>query len=464
MALREIETNKVTYIDAQNYEFFPPNLRLGVLPSSTARERFFSLLKYKNLGFRLGCNEILARGGVVKQLRGILLSAKVARFTFRVIRLSSREDIKNIELNNYNLGLAIDGLFVGISGSTLYQPSEIPFLQKIRAVTIFVSSYNKFNVILNKYKIERLYLVNGRDALGSGCIASCIKNEVEFFTLERGNLPTLKSLPTLGVWKGNMHKWRNKKMLLALKINGHNPEEAKKIATITFEKSYGFNSRWWNSKEKIVAVPGVNVPNQPFVTFFSTSEVEFSGIQDEAAVVETNEQITQFNLLKNVTKELGIKLVLRLHPNSGSKQYKFEELKWNELIKNDPNVFLISGSNPINSYQLGGLSLRNFVYRSSLAAEFIRKGLPVSLLAETFWTTSEVDLVCQNSDEIIDAIRNSKRKYEDQNWINFGFYFGCNGEEFRFYDFKKVNGNLREFFKDIAIDVPRWGRDGQSRG
>lgn len=464
IAMREVEKNKVVFFDAQNYEFFPPNLKVGVFPSAALREKFFSRLKYKNSGFKAGSDELVAKGGVVKQLRGILIRAEVFRFALKVIKLNFREDIKNLEIDKNNIGRALDGVFVGISGSTLYQLSDISFVQKFRAAAIFVGSYYKFNSLFRMYNIDCLYLVNGRDALGSGCLASCILNEVEFFTLERGHLQKSEYTPTLGIWKGNMHKWRNRKSLLTLKLKEYDLQEAKKIAGITFNNSFGLSSKWWDGKEKTVVVPGVNIPNQPFISFFSTSEIEFSGIQDEAGIVEESEQITQFILLKTVAKELGINLVLRLHPNSGSKGYRFETLKWSELVKDDPHVFLISGSNPLDSYQLGSLSLNNFFYRSSLAAEFIRMRLPVSLLAETFWSTNEPGLVSKNANEILEVLENPTRNFKDESWVNFGFYYGSTGEEFRFFSFKKANGILREFFNGVAIDIPRWRHSGASRG
>jgi hypothetical protein len=464
IAMREVNKSRVFFFDAQNYEFFPPNLKLGVFPSAASREKFFSRLKYKNSGFKAGSDQIVANGGVVKQLRGLYIRAKVFRFAFRVLILTCREDIKNLEIDKKNVGQALDGVFVGISGSTLYQPSDISFAQRFRATVIFVGSYYKFNSLFRKYKIDHLYLVNGRDALGTGCLASCILNKVEFSTLERGHLQNLESIPTMGIWKGNMHKWRNRKSLLALKLKGHDSQEAKIIAEATFDNSFGFSSKWWDGKDKTVVVPGDNIPNQPFICFFATSEIEFSGIEDEDGIVEENEQITQFILLKNIAKELGLNLLLRLHPNSGSKGYRFETLKWRELVKEDPHVFLISGSDPIDSYQLGSLSLNNFFYRSSLAAEFIKMGFPVTLLAETFWSTNEPGLVCKNTNEIMAVLENPKRNLEDENWINFGFYYGSTGEEFRFFSFKKNNGILREFFNGVAIDVPRWHRRGESRG
>jgi hypothetical protein len=464
IAMREIERNKIVFLDAQNYEFFPPNLKIAVFPSAASREKFFSRLKYKSSGFKAGSDELVARGGVVKQLRGILIRAEVFRFALKVIKLTCREDIKNLEIDSNNIGQALDGVFVGISGSTLYQPRDIPFVQKFRAAAIFVGSYYKFNSLFKTHKIDCLYLVNGRDALGSGCLASCILNEVEFFTLERGHLQNLDSIPTLGIWKGNMHKWRNRKALLTLKLKEYDPQEAKQIAGITLGNSFGFSSKWWNGKEKTVAVPGVNIPNQPFISFFSTSEIEFSGIEDESGVVEENEQITQFTLLKNIAKELGINLVLRLHPNSGSKGYRFETLKWSELVKDDPHVFLINGSNPLDSYKLGSLSMNNFFYRSSLAAEFIKMRLPVSLLAETFWSTNEPGLVCKNANQILAVLGNPKRNFKDENWVNFGFYYGNTGEEFKFFSFKRDNGIVREFFNGVAIDIPRWRHHRASRG
>ena len=99
IAMREIEKNKVVFLDAQNYEFFPPNLKVGVFPSAALREKFFSRLKYKSSGFKAGSDELVARGGVVKQLRGILIRTEVFRFALKVIKLTCREDIKNLEID-----------------------------------------------------------------------------------------------------------------------------------------------------------------------------------------------------------------------------------------------------------------------------------------------------------------------------------------------------------------------------
>jgi hypothetical protein len=457
IAMREIETNKVVLFDAQNYEFFPPNLKYWVFPSAAVREKFFSRIRYRNPGFTIGSNEIISRGGVVKQMRGIYSSFRVFKTAITFMRISSREVVKSLEVDKCLIGQALDGLFVGMSGSTLYHPREIPFFKRFKAILIFLGSFYKFNSLFAEHRVDRLYLVNGRDALGSGCLASCIVNHVRFFTLEKGHLNSSGTIPipSLGLWPGNMHKWRNKKLLLNLKIQEYNIEKVREISEKTFDSKFGFKSKYWDLQEKIEAIPGSNIPKQPFICFFSTSEVEFSGIQDETGIVEESEQITQFNLLRIVAEKLEVPLILRLHPNSNSEAHKFEKLKWCEIIQNDNNVFLVSGSTQLDSYQLGSLSLNNFFYRSSLAAEFLRKGLPVSLLAETFWSTSEHGLVCKSLELIEDAIRNPKINFKDDSWVNFGFYYGCSGEDFRHFNFTSSNGKLTEHFKGLAIDVPR---------
>ena len=156
-------------------------------------------------------------------------------------------------------------------------------------------------------------------------------------------------------------------------------------------------------------------------------------------------------------------LVIRLHPSNftNRRKMKFVDDYFRNLTKNWQNTVLIKSSEKVNSYELARKSLVNFVFRSTLASEFIIQNIPIYVVAQTEnskYAQKQQALTIKDMESVIDYPANLSSKNMD-GIRAYACYQEKFGQSFRYIKILKKDNSIAQFefwHNGIMLDVPRF--------
>jgi len=136
-----------------------------------------------------------------------------------------------------------------------------------------------------------------------------------------------------------------------------------------------FSSRW--EKSELQRTP------EKKAVFFASSFDEFLAFGPMWNIDRWSHQFEAFDEIMTILEQSQYSLVLRLHPNLGSKStqyFKNEVTRVRELMANHPGLHVFWHNSPVNSYDLVASADMVIVERSTI-------GLEANLLGKPVWVT-----------------------------------------------------------------------------
>lgn len=231
-------------------------------------------------------------------------------------------------------------------------------------------------------------------------------------------------------------------------------KDAEDIQRFIDQKSRGvdpFMTQKWSrfAVSETSAIPKIV---EPFVCFFSVSTGEFSPFGKFESVGGYKSQFEALSDLYKACSELGIRLVIRRHPNSlGIDTVDREEHLWAPFrIKELVTYF--APVDRVNSYSLARKALCSFTWRSTIGFDLLSRGLPAYSMGPAKWAISE-EVKAFDFQTLKDCLTNPKVSKEAQSAVHkYAHYFskfGITLENFLFVErwgFKTKKGDIYKYY------------------
>ena len=174
----------------------------------------------------------------------------------------------------------------------------------------------------------------------------------------------------------------------------------------------------------------INVPHlsDSYVVYFASSNWETIWMPTQDFSNGLGDQYQAVANLVKVCDELGIQLVIRMHPNTPKSE-------WSDYdrFSNDGKCIVIPPDDSASSYRLGVESFRNFSFGSTITWEFMHKGIHCATLGRSLGS-GEIGVVELDSVEAIrEYIRQDLGLVDNRFSVKFGDFFHNYGERHDFY-------------------------------
>jgi hypothetical protein len=142
--------------------------------------------------------------------------------------------------------------------------------------------------------------------------------------------------------------------------------------------------------------------------FFTSSVDELLASGPMWTIDEWNRPLEAFDVIMSILEKRGVNLVMRLHPNLGSKSrhyFRQEVQRINDLCAQHPTLKVYWHNSPINSYELVTAADMVFVERSTIGLEASLLGKPVWVTRATQWDlTADIRQMLSLSDITEEAL------------------------------------------------------------
>jgi hypothetical protein len=458
--MRNKEQMSFGYLDTSHMEYFPPFRHAPLLINSKIREKIISAIFFKNPLPDTLRKLILSDSKLHKTSK---LSLYDIRVVFELLKQNNSARLQNYCKNNVPYGKFIHTTLIAKYGVKHFTIPKLQYLNNLILFCRFMQSYRTMELLLSKNFYTCVTLINGRDAAGVGVQLACNLKGVSIVCLENGL--TTKSHPSFSQWEGNMHHWNVRENAIRNTFNSYSMNFSLNDAEQLLISKYGTASKFWTKD------PNDNflqlLAPKSFVTFFTTSEKETTTCPSGTKYLTPSNQFDQFDqtesLIKvyNATKELGLHLVLRLHPNFSNNDIANNEFKYfKNLTKSWENTTLIPNYDAANSYKIAELAVANFSFRSTISVELSLLGINCFHTAMNAWSFSCLDKVKIGHDEILDSIKSSIEKVSkmsNNDVYVFSCYMSNHGSKFLSLEFViDSHSGFQTFVYGNRIDIPRF--------
>jgi hypothetical protein len=220
---------------------------------------------------------------------------------------------------------------------------------------------------VNKHTITKVYLYNGRFLHERAVWEACKSLGVEVLLFE--NTQDRYHLSNWGFHNRNQNQSRIKNFWETAR---HSIDERLVIAKKYYERLESAENPFFRSDS------AVDLPEK-YIAYFSNSDREAIGFWDEWNQ-PFGSQLEAIKVLAESTRNIGISLVLRMHPNSGL----FDGKRDNYLgyLIEHGNVTLILSSSNVSSYEIMKKSCGIVTYGSTIGLEAAWNEIPCAVLAD----------------------------------------------------------------------------------
>jgi len=272
-------------------------------------------------------------------------------------------------------------------------------------------SYNlvltKLRVLFAEQGFDEVYSVNGR-----GLFDSCVITAAKELGLPYGmNEKTSQNWNYYSIQNVSTHSplelQRKIDSCWSSFVQQKPPEAASRIAESYFGSPTTTDQvRWESLQSSLLYTPSLV---EGKVVFFPASDHEFSvHIGAENLLRPYKTQAEAFDYLKQACNQLGLKLIVRVHPHLvGSQLQIAEDRLWKKLCDGQ-NIELISSSSPVNSLKLAEKSHTNVTYSSSIGAKLAFHNLPLIVMGVTEYAHLMPENLSTSRDSLLALLRNPR--------------------------------------------------------
>lgn len=235
---------------------------------------------------------------------------------------------------------------------------------------------------LNKNAFDLIVTVNGRFTKNYTLTSHFRNLGVTVKLLEFGS-----NKEKLQIYDISPHSMKER-MLLMQKLQESAPPTLVRQIGDDYIKSLRAFDPWaahsWTSKMARGLIPE-EWKEKKICTFFSSSQREFVGVQDEIEGNKFKNQVEAFSCLVQSLDPNEWNLILRRHPRKAAGQSDDEDAIWKECLEFS-NVHEVGPESEIDSYELGECSEIVAHFNSSIGPELIFRGHKrVITLGPTMW-------------------------------------------------------------------------------
>lgn len=330
-------------------------------------------------------------------------------------------------------------------GSQSIKIEEIPRKMVQSEVKSYKSTKFLLSKIVERSKIEKMVTINGRFTIEKAVfdlgkernvpvsfLESLSENPEKYEVFDMSPHSIIESnIKILSQWQRDFDL---------------SPKTTTDIAIKHMEERTSPNWKWKN------AGPASMDFSDPYIAFFPTSDYEFSILNIEANL---EPKLTQFEVVEsllNFSKELGLEVVVRGHPQPKEKHVGLKEDEiWSQFCTEN-SIKFISAFDSYDSLQLAKNAHRNVVYYSSIAAEIVFLGYPVIATAPSIYSDSIPNITKETVEEIEIFIKNEPPIVPIDSVFPWAYYMKNGGNLNKTFT---VAGLYEIYYELNRIDEPR---------
>ena len=324
--------------------------------------------------------------------------------------------------------------------------SDIPTAIVEREGVAFLRGFSVTQQAIQIFKINQMATVNGRFVTQAACVYASIKQGVEYRLLESIDLPGIR----MSVFSNSLHSVTENRIMMKKSWESATIDSrklAEEVAIKAIEERLSPN--WiWKTKNPIESA----LESNSYISYFPTSDVELAVFDSNE---ETKSQLNQaevFTLAARAANELGLQMVVRVHPQPLEEHLAYREDEiWKKLCS-DNNALCISSKSSIDSIKLAKNSRLNIVFASSIALEIGYLGLPLIVTAPTIYSCLIPECEALDEERILSAIACPPTLTSKTQIFPYLYYEKMGGAPF--VNFEVINMN-HAVYNGIWLDEPR---------
>ena len=451
---RHIDKTKFSYIDLSNMEYFPPGKSSPLLVSSRIREKIISRIFFSNPLPAVLEKEIIKNAQIATKSK---FKIRYLILILELLKIRNSRDLVNYQFYGIPFGRFLHTPLIAKFGIKHFELNRFKQIKQVKLVYRFVFGFYRINQLLADNNYNKIVLINGRDVIGASAQLSAYINKVNVVCLEESLIKS--ETPKYSQWNGNMHHWKIRKNALDRAVQKYTSNYHISDSQNYFKNNFGLISKFW--RQSLPSDPAIDIQETEYVCFFTSSEKETTTFPTGDALAnefDSSDQVECLKMVYEITNNLGIKLIIRMHPNFGGSKLARNEFKYfQNLTKNWANFLLIPNFDYTNSYKLAEKAKFNFIFRSTLGLEFSYRGIPVYHLAPTFWSGHAISKLISTKQEIKEVLEGHK-SYNSQtdvypDYYVFALYSNFQGQKFENVSFIKNNKILNSKHKHKYMTV-----------
>jgi hypothetical protein len=360
------------------------------------------------------------------------ISFKNLKYKFRQIDSADIFELNDVLRSQFSLWY----------GSQSIEIDEIPKKMLQSEIRSYKGTRMLFLNIIDKFKIEKLVTINGRFTVEKAVFDLGKEMDLPVSFLESLSENPKKyaefNISPHSIVESNdkiISQWKNEFKL--------DPEKTTAIAINHLEERTSPSWRWKN--------PGPMSLNlsDPYIAFFPTSDFEFSILDIEENLKPKLTQFEVVRALSKVAKELGLRVVVRGHPQPKEKHVGIvEDELWSAFCASN-DIEFVSSFDSCDSLELAKYAHRNVVYYSSIAAEIAYLGYPVIATAPSIYKDSIPGITKETVHEIEAFIKEKPSKIPRDAVYPWAYYMKNGGNCNQTFD---VAGLYEIYFNSKRID------------
>jgi hypothetical protein len=353
-------------------------------------------------------------------------------------KFESIKELQNLYIDNFDIGFA-----VGASIISIEQHSKPIINSNLINNYIIGSAGIYFSIInyLQKNKVDKFYVFNGRLAHTKAVLRACQKMGVDCFLHERGNSKDFYSL-----FKNySIHDAKNtQKEIEKLWNDAANIDESTKIANDYYNKRYsGKETNWYSFVDKQkMELPSDWDENKLNIGIFSSTEHEFTSLGKEwANPIYKNQEEGIKRIINDFLSNDLVHFYLRVHPNINFAHPDEKNDAHNFVSR---NLTIIPSDSSISSYNLMMNCDKIITFGSMIGIEAAYFGKPSILAGKSLYMNLGSNYQPKLHEELLKMVISDLEPLPKLGAEKYGYFCATFGTKFKYYtatDFDSGNFN-----------------------
>jgi hypothetical protein len=271
--------------------------------------------------------------------------------------------------------------------------------------------------IIQKYKINLIYIYNGRLAEYAPLVWYCNNNNIDYFTYE---YPMYGDTNYTLANQGNVSdiSFLSAQFRQSVKNKSEEDEEGRNFFDKRLNRMHNDISTQFLLTQKKGDVSKVNeISNsKKIISIFTSNEIEYSGVQE---VTKARFYSNQSELISKIVKKINDKynLIIRIHPNAKYDKYHVKSVV--EINDEFKNVMVFNQESKIDSYELIRRSSLVICFGSTIGIESMYLKIPSICIGPSIYskfideynniiTNESFEDFLENIDLIIEKLSNKE--------------------------------------------------------
>ncbi len=315
---------------------------------------------------------------------------------------SNSDELMNFSWEGYNIGRGVASSIISILRDVNFDPAQYKFWINT-LLTQSISVVKKMEDLFKRYNLESVLLFNGRFAEVFPVLEYCRKNNIEYYTHEKGANFTKYQL----IKNSTVHDISTRILMMNSLWNNYDVNARDWEAVNWFQsKRKGTNETETNytSSQTQGKLP-LNFDEQKHnIIIYNSSEDEFKCIPDWSHDLYSSQLDIIVRICKKI-KNNNIQFYLRFHPNL--KGISKDDINYLNSY-NFENLEIIAPESKIDSYTLLQVADKVLTFGSRMSLEAAHEGKSSIIYGKSFYNSLNSLYTPDNFDKLIELLINTK--------------------------------------------------------